>query len=153
MMSGMTLVDTLGLQPHPEGGWFRETWRTAAGVTLPGWTGHRATATGILYLLRAGESSRWHRVRGDELWLWHRGGPLLLTLGGSGDAPRSDDTPGSDDRAVTLGADVEHGQRPQALVPGGHWQCARPAVDRDVLVSCVVSPGFDYTDFEIWTDT
>jgi predicted cupin superfamily sugar epimerase len=156
MMSGMaedsdtpldtpldTLIDTLGLQRHPEGGWFRETWRAPTNVALPGWTGPRVTATGILYLLRAGEQSRWHRVRGDELWLWHRGGPLLLTLGGSGEAP------GSDPSTITLGADVEHGQVPQALVPGGHWQCARPAADQDVLVSCVVSPGFDFADFEM----
>ncbi|HEX2300133.1 MAG TPA: cupin domain-containing protein [Pseudonocardiaceae bacterium] len=142
-----TLVETLRLQRHPEGGWFRETWRASTMVTLPGWPGPRATATGILYLLRAGESSRWHRVRGDELWLWHRGGPLLLTLGGSGAAPGSDATP------LILGADVEHGQLPQALVPGSHWQCARPAAGQEVLVSCVVSPGFHFADFELLPDT
>ncbi|MGH4023908.1 MAG: cupin domain-containing protein [Pseudonocardiaceae bacterium] len=139
-----TLVERLHLQRHPEGGWFRETWRAPTSVTLPGWPGPRATATGILYLLRAGESSRWHRVRGDELWLWHRGGPLLLTLGCSAAAPGSDAT-----TTITLGADIELGQVPQALVPGGHWQCARPAADQEVLVSCVVSPGFDFADFEM----
>ncbi len=143
LAAGMTLIDALGLRPHPEGGWFRETWRAPTSVTLPGWDGPRATATGILYVLRAGESSRWHRVRGDELWLWHRGGPLLLSLGGSGD------TPGTEPGTMTLGGQPEHGQLPQLLVPGGHWQCARPVTEQDVLVSCVVSPGFDFADFEL----
>jgi hypothetical protein len=138
-----TLRDALGMAPHPEGGWYRETWRAPATVTPPGWPGPRATATAILFLLRPGEESAWHRVRGDELWFWHRGGPLLLTIAGAGDAP------GDEQTTVTLGGGVERGQLPQELVPGGHWQSARPAGERAVLVSCVVSPGFDFADFEL----
>jgi predicted cupin superfamily sugar epimerase len=130
------VAEALDLLPHPEGGWFRETWRTSTPVQAHG--GERATATGIYFLLGALEESMWHAVRSDELWLWHRGGPLELTL-------RGDDG----ESTVVLGPDVEHGQVPQALVPGGVWQSARPAADQDVLVSCVVSPGFDPADFSV----
>lgn len=137
------LAEVLDLQPHPEGGWFRETWRTGVSFAPPGYGGTRASATGIYFLLMPGEESRWHRVRSEELWLWHRGGPLTLFLGGTGDSP------GGQPRAVTLGPDVEAGQVPQALVPARVWQSARPADDVEVLVSCVVSPGFDFADFQM----
>jgi predicted cupin superfamily sugar epimerase len=132
------VAEALDLLPHPEGGWFRETWRTSTTVRAHG--GERSTATGIYFLLGVGEESMWHAVRSDELWLWHRGGPLELTL--RGDAPTEENT-------VVLGPDVENGQVPQALVPGGVWQSARPAADQEVLVSCVVSPGFDPADFSV----
>jgi uncharacterized protein len=136
------LVTRLGLQPHVEGGWFRETWRTAAETVPAGYGGARACGTGIYFLLHPGEESRWHRVRSDELWLWHRGGPLRIRLGGTGAAA---------DRPVEaiLGGRVETGERPQFLVPGGTWQSAAPAGDESVLVTCVVAPGFDYEDFEM----
>jgi predicted cupin superfamily sugar epimerase len=133
------IAESLDLLPHPEGGWFRETWRTSVRVAAHG--GERPTATGIYFLLGPGEESMWHSVRSDELWLWHRGGPLELTLGGDAD------TPGPSTETIVLGPDVEDGRRPQALVPAGVWQAARPAADREVLVTCVVSPGFDYADF------
>lgn len=132
------VADALDLLPHPEGGWFRETWRTGARVAAHG--GERASATGIYFLLGPGEESMWHSVRSDELWLWHRGGPLELRLGGDGDRPR-------EAGSIVLGCDVEYGERPQALVPAGAWQAARPVSGREVLVSCVVSPGFDFADF------
>ncbi len=100
----------------------------------------RPTATAIHYLLCAGERSRWHQVRSDELWLHHRGAPLELRLGGAADVPGPTST-------LVLGGDVEAGQHPQVLVPAGTWQSAGPAA-ADVLVSCVVSPGFDFAD---WT--
>ena len=134
------IAEALDLLPHPEGGWFRETWKTSARVQAHG--GERATATGIYFLLGAGEESMWHAVRSDEVWLWHRGGPLELELGGDGDAPVRADT-------VVVGPEVENGQRPQALVPAGMWQAARPASEQEVLVSCVVSPGFDFADFQL----
>ncbi|WP_239094612.1 cupin domain-containing protein [Planotetraspora silvatica] len=134
------VAEALGLLPHPEGGWFRETWRTSASFEPPGYGGARQSATGIYFLLHPGEESVWHVVRSDEVWFWHRGGPLTLVLGGAGDRP-------GDERTVTLGPDVEHGQVPQALVPAGTWQAARPAGAEGVLVSCVVSPGFDFADF------
>ncbi|MCC3767781.1 cupin domain-containing protein [Streptomyces sp. UNOC14_S4] len=137
------LVTLLGLRPHPEGGWYRETWRTAARATPDGYGGPRAYATGIYYLLHPGETSRWHRVRSDELWLWHAGGPLRLRLGGHGAAPEGGDVSG-----ITLGSEVRAGERPQFLVPGGCWQGAEPAGTEPVLVTCVVAPGFDFADFE-----
>ena len=136
------LVALLDLRPHPEGGWYRETWRAPATCTPVGYPGERASATGIYFLLHPGEQSRWHVVRSDELWLWHAGGPVELRLGGSG----ADPAPGA---TIMLGADVAAHQRPQACVPGGVWQSARPVGTDPTLVSCVVSPGFDFADFRL----
>jgi predicted cupin superfamily sugar epimerase len=134
------VAEALRLLPHPEGGWYRETWRTSTGCEPPGYDGVRQSATGIYFLLQPGEESVWHVVRSDEVWFWHRGGPLTLVLGGAGERP-------GEETVVTLGPGVENGQVPQALVPGGTWQAARPAGTQGVLVSCVVSPGFDFADF------
>ncbi|GAA3066488.1 hypothetical protein FHS39_001768 [Streptomyces olivoverticillatus] len=136
------LVTLLGLQPHVEGGWFRETWQTSATADPEGYGGPRAYATGIYFLLHPGESSRWHRVRSDEMWLWHRGGPLRLRLGGDGPVP---DETGAEE--MVLGPRVEHRERPQVLIPGGVWQAAEPAGDEPTLVTCVVAPGFHFDDF------
>jgi uncharacterized protein len=136
------LAADLDLQPHPEGGWFRETWRSGLSFSPEGYGGPRSVATAIYYLLHPGEQSRWHVVRSDELWLWHSGGPLALRLGGHGAEPAA----GS---AMMLGSDVPAGEQPQAVVPGGTWQCASPAADAPVLVSCVVAPGFDFADFRV----
>ncbi|GHJ39242.1 cupin domain-containing protein [Streptomyces sp. TS71-3] len=138
------LISHLGLQPHVEGGWYRETWRTSAGALPPGYGAERSFATGIYFLLHPGEVSRWHRVRSDEMWLWHRGGPLRMRLGGDGAAP---DEAGAD--VITLGNGVERGEVPQHVVPGGVWQSAEPAGAEPVLVTCVVAPGFDFADFEM----
>ncbi|MEU8896076.1 cupin domain-containing protein [Nocardia sp. NPDC048505] len=127
------LAEQLDLRPHPEGGWYRETWRSGVEFTPEGYAGPRASATAIYFLLPAGERSAPHTVASDELWLWHRGGALLLNIGGE---------------EIVLGPDVAAGQRPQAVVPGGVSQSARP-VDEDVLVSCVVAPGFDFADFRL----
>ncbi|MEU1663220.1 cupin domain-containing protein [Streptomyces sparsogenes] len=137
-------AEALDLQPHPEGGWYRETWRGEVTFRPPGYDGERATATAIYFLLTPGEESRWHVVRSAELWLWHGGGPLRLLLGGDGEEP---DT--RNPTELVLGADLAAGQRPQAVVPPGVWQAARPAGDEEALVSCVVSPGFDFTDFRL----
>jgi predicted cupin superfamily sugar epimerase len=131
----------LDLRPHPEGGWYAETYRHAATTVAPG--GVRSLATAIYFLLLPGESSAWHRVRSDELWFHHRGGPLRLWLGGAGDAPDPDP------EGVLLGPAADADQHPQALVPGGQWQAALPALDEPVLVSCVVVPGFDFADFTL----
>ncbi|MGW0561430.1 cupin domain-containing protein [Streptomyces sp. NPDC003016] len=136
------LVARLGLEPHAEGGWFRRTWRTGPQAVPDGYAGTRPFATGIYFLLHPGEVSRWHRVRSEELWLWHRGGPLTIRLGGSGDAPGATAT-------SVLGPGVEYGEQPQVLVPAGVWQTAEPQGDEPVLVSCVVAPGFDFEDFEM----
>lgn len=136
------LAAALDLAPHPEGGWFRQTWAAPKTVTLP--DGRvRPTATLIWFLLPAGESSAWHRVASDELWLAHTG-VVALELGGSGPEPVAG-PPGS---SVLVGVDVAAGEVSQAQVPAGVWQRTLPGA-ADALVSCVVSPGFDFDDFEL----
>ncbi|WP_432987390.1 cupin domain-containing protein [Dactylosporangium sp. CA-233914] len=136
------LAEQLDMRPHPEGGWYRETWRSPVAFTPEGYDGPRSAATAIYFLLHPGERSAWHVVRSDELWFWHSGGPLLLRLGGRGDHPGAGPQ-------VVLGAGVAAGQCPQVLIPGGVWQSADPAGDEPVLVSCVVAPGFDFADFRL----
>jgi predicted cupin superfamily sugar epimerase len=123
------IIAELGLQPHPEGGWYRETWR---GPMIAG----RASGTAILFLLQAGERSHWHRVDADEIWLWHAGAPLCLSMG---------ETVARQHR---LGPAVLGAERPQIVVPAGHWQAARSLGDW-TLVSCTVSPGFRFEGFEL----
>ena len=137
------LAAALDMRPHPEGGWFVETWRAPRSFRPEGYPGPRAAASAILFLLTPADTSAWHTVRSDELWFWHRGGPLDLLLGGDGRTP--------DPAAAVhrLGPRVEAGEHPQLLVPGGVWQSARPAGDEEVLVSCVVAPGFAYEDFRL----
>ncbi len=139
-------AEALDLLPHPEGGWYRQTWAAGPGYTPPGYPGPRAAATAIYFLLPPGARSRWHTVRSGELWLWHRGGPLTLLLGGTG--PR----PAAEPQAVTLGPDLAGGQHPQCLVPAGCWQAAHPAGPAEALVSCIVAPGFDFADFALLPD-
>ena len=134
MSTRPTLAQTLDLEPHPEGGWYRQTWRSPVDVTLP--DGRvRPTATLIYFLLPAGESSAWHKVASDELWMGHDGA-VTLELGGSGATPAYD---------VRLTVDRAG---PQAHVPAGVWQRTVPS-GADALVSCLVSPGFDFADFEL----
>src|SRR5689334_14278563 len=90
------LADQFDLQPHPEGGWYRETFRSATTIHPEAYDGPRAASTAILFLLQPGEQSAWHVVRSDELWFWHSGGPLELRFGGDGDEP-------GDAEAVVLG--------------------------------------------------
>jgi predicted cupin superfamily sugar epimerase len=132
-------AEDLHLQPHPEGGWYAETYRHGASIETD--AGTRSLGTAIYFLLLPGESSAWHLVRSDELWFHHRGGPLTLWLGGDGDEPAGE-------RPLVLGPEIAAGQHPQLLVPAGQWQAARP-VDEAVLVSCVVLPGFDFADFTL----
>lgn len=133
----------LDLAPHPEGGWYRETWRSDLTIPQsslpPDYSGPRHAGTAILFLLLPGQQSAWHTVRSAELWLYHRGGPLVLEVG-------------ADQQSASthlLGADVDAGECPQFLVPPGHWQRARPQGDQACLVSCVVVPGFDFADFAL----
>jgi predicted cupin superfamily sugar epimerase len=136
-MEKPNLATLLGLEAHPEGGWYRETWRSDVEFEPEGYGGTRASATAIYFLLDVGDESQWHRVRSAEIWLWHSGGPLTLEYGDTPEAAT----------AVTLGPDVGAGQQPQVVIPAGAWQAARPAGDQHVLVSCIVSPGFDFADF------
>ena len=136
-------AELLDLAPHPEGGWYRETWRAAPSSRPDGYPGPRAAATGIYFLLTPGEESAWHRVRSDEVWLWHSGGPLLLLDGGDGPVPSA--AP----RLVTLGPDLAGGQVPQHVIPGGHWQAARPAAAGRGAGQLRGGPGFDFADFTL----
>lgn len=131
--SAADLIAALSLEPHPEGGWYRETWRAEAAP------GERASATAIHFLLEAHQRSHWHRVDAAELWLWHAGWPLTLSMTQGDSGPVS---------TITLGGDVLAGQSPQVLVPPGWWQAASPKGGW-VLVSCVVSPGFEFSGFEL----
>jgi uncharacterized protein len=128
-MNAKAIIAKLGLQPHPEGGWYRETWK---GPLVQG----RASGTAILFLLMAGERSHWHRVDADEIWLWHAGGPLILSMG----MESAED--------LRLGPDVLGAEMVQAVVPAGWWQAARP-LGEWALVSCTVSPGFRFEGFEM----
>jgi len=131
------------LAPHPEGGWFRRIWTAPTAVTTP--QGVRPTATAIHYLLTPGEHSAWHVVTSDELWLWHGPGRLELSLGGSGADPAT----AHEVIRVTLGPSFADGDRAQCLVPAGVWQSASLAGDTEALVTCVVSPGFDFADWRL----
>ncbi|WP_375477402.1 cupin domain-containing protein [uncultured Jatrophihabitans sp.] len=124
----------LDMRPHPEGGWYRETWRHEATVDTP--RGPRPLSTCVAFLLEPGQRSAWHRVASAELWLWQGGGPLLLTVGGFDDAP----VPG-------FSCELRAGG--QYLVRPDEWQSAAPAGGEAVLVACVVSPGFDFADFTL----
>ena len=130
--------ESLDLKPHPEGGWYRETWRSASVVETE--FGERSAGTSILFLLEPGQRSAWHRVRSSELWLWQGGGNLLLSLGGTADSPALV-------RTVVLGP----GGVLQHLVEPGEWQAATPEAGQAVVSGCVVVPGFDFDDFELET--
>lgn len=136
--SAEALIEQLGLCAHPEGGWYRETWRSQTQIASG-----RAGGTAILFLLKAGEASHWHRVDAEEMWIWQGGDPLELGIA------RSDDGPVE---TVTLGNDLQQGHRLQGLVPEGAWQAARPAAGANIgycLVSCIVVPGFEFAGFEL----
>ena len=124
------------LAPHPEGGHFRETFRDAAGH------GDRAHSTAILFLLKAGEVSRWHRVDAVETWHWYGGAPLLLEIKQGDTSMRS---------AFHLGSDWFKGEQPHAIVPAQAWQSAR-SLGAWTLVGCTVAPGFDFAGFEFAPD-
>ncbi len=125
------IIRALDLAPHPEGGWYRQTW---AGPQAGG----RASGTAILFLLRSGERSHWHRVDADEIWLWHAGAALILSMAADAGGARE----------VRMGPQVLAGEAVQAVVPAGWWQAAR-TTGAFSLVSCTVSPGFRFEGFEL----
>jgi predicted cupin superfamily sugar epimerase len=136
------LIATLDLRPHPEGGFYREIFRSRLQVTPADARGPRAALTTIYFLLPAGSVSRWHRVTSDEVWHLYEGGPLeLLELGASGrDLMRH--------RVGPIGTE---GSAPVCTIRAGMWQAARPLGDY-VLVGCTVGPGFDFADFQLLAD-
>lgn len=125
------IISRLDLAPHPEGGWYRETWRAPAA------DGERASATAIWFLLDAGQRSHWHQVDATEIWLWHAGHTLSLSTAHDDGGPVN---------LVRLGGAVLDNEVPQHVIPPGFWQAAH--ADRGwALVSCIVSPGFDFDGF------
>ena len=129
----------MDLAPHPEGGWYRETWRAFAPE------GQRGASTAILYLLVAGQRSHWHRIDADEIWLWHGGDPLALMHAETDAGPT---------RRVLLGPALHHGAVLQHVIPAHHWQAAEPEAGQYgyALVSCVVAPAFRLENFELAQD-
>lgn len=125
------IIAKLDLQPHPEGGHYRETFRDAR--TVDG----RAASTAILFLLARGERSHWHRVDAVEVWHYYAGAPLKLEI-----------VDGASEQIVRLGGDVHAGDAPQAVVPARAWQAAESLGDW-TLVGCTVAPGFDFAGFEL----
>jgi hypothetical protein len=132
MRSAARIIAELGLLPHPEGGHYRETFRD----TRLDHNG-RAASTAIYFLLARGERSHWHRVDAVEIWHFHAGAPLTLSIA---------DERGR--RTLRLGAALSAGEAPQAVVPAGAWQAAESLGDW-TLVGCTVAPGFDFAGFEL----
>lgn len=125
------IIELLGLQPHPEGGWYTEVWR---GPEKP-----RASGSSIYFLLKAGERSHWHRVDAAEIWHHYAGAPLLL---------RRSETETGPSELLHLGPNLTIDQRPQHVIPPGYWQAAETTGEW-TLVGCTVSPGFEFHGFEL----
>lgn len=141
-MSDLTpdaIIELLGMQPHPEGGWYVETWRDPQMLTDPATGEGRSASTAIYFLLVAGQVSHWHRVDAVEIWHWHAGSPLHLSL-----AATDSDEP----RSMVLGRDLAAGEHPQGIVPRGYWQSAA-SLGAWTLVGCTVAPGFRFEGFEL----
>jgi uncharacterized protein len=136
------IIEALGLDPHPEGGYYRETFRASLELTTLPYIAppaSRSASTAIYFLLPAGSFSAFHRIKSDEVWHHYEGAALELHI---------IDERGMH-RIIRLGSDILHGERPQAVVPAGMLQAARPSGDGHVLVGCTVAPGFDFADFEM----
>jgi predicted cupin superfamily sugar epimerase len=130
-MTADDVIGTLGLKPHPEGGYYAETHR------IPSSGDQRSPGTAIYYLLGRGDRSHWHRVDATEIWHFYSGAALELSL-----------SAGLGVESHVLGPDLSAGQRPQVIVPPGHWQSAR-SLGEWTLVGCTVSPGFEFSGFEM----
>ena len=133
-MNADEVVRLLELQPHPEGGAFRETWRDPDGPD-----GARGHGTAIYFLMPEGVTSRWHRVDAVEIWHHYAGSPLELLIG---------ETDPVADQTIRLGPDLGRGERPQGIVPAHAWQAAR-SLGPWTLVGCTVCPAFRFEGFEM----
>ena len=131
-MTAREVIRLLDLAPHPEGGWYRETFRDIAGPD------GRGASSLIYFLLDAGDVSAWHRIDATEVWHWHAGAPLVLTVSPDG----------HDAQSQHLGPSLKTGQRPQLVVPAGHWQTA-VSLGAWTLVGCSVAPAFRFESFEL----
>ena len=136
MCTAAEIIARLELRPHPEGGYYRETFRDA-GVDPNG----RSRSTAIYYLLARGERSHWHRIDAAEIWHFYAGHPLSLRIAHEGGA----------EHVVRLGPGIAGGERPQAIVPAHAWQTAETTGDW-TLVGCTVAPAFEFARFELAPD-
>jgi uncharacterized protein len=134
VLEAADVIRLLDLKPHPEGGYFRETFRDTRHID-----GGRAASTAIYFMLARGDRSHWHRIDAAEVWHWHAGAPLAL------DTAERDTGPVT---RATLGPDLAAGERPQAIVPARVWQAATSLGDW-TLVGCTVAPGFAFSRFEL----
>ena len=130
-MTADQIIAALDLQPHLEGGFYRQTWVADAPE------GERPVGTAIYFLLKGGAPSHWHRVDAVEIWHYHAGAPLVLSVAADEKGPAQD---------IVLGSDLIAGQRPQGIVPKDHWQAAKSTGDY-TLVGCTVAPGFQFEGF------
>jgi predicted cupin superfamily sugar epimerase len=133
MPSAAEMIRLLELEPHPEGGHYRQTFRDARMVD------GRAASTAIYFLLARGERSHWHRVDAVEVWHYYAGAPIELEIAADAKGPVE---------GLTLGPDIAAGERPQAIVPVHAWQAAR-SLGEWTLVGCTVAPGFEFKGFEL----
>jgi uncharacterized protein len=131
MRAATEIIEMLRLAPHPEGGYFRETFRDSRTI------GGRAASTAIYYLLVEGQRSHWHRIDAAEIWHWYAGAPLLLSI----KLPDALTT-------HVLGSDIIAGEVPQVVVPPDAWQSAE-AQGEWTLAGCTVAPGFEFSQFEV----
>lgn len=137
-MTSKDLIRKLQLQPHPEGGFYKETYRSDQSVVIPSGK-NRNINTAIFYLLEDQDKSAFHRIRSDELWFFHQGQPLKIV------SIQEDQL-----ISIILGNNVENGEIPQALIPANTWFAAKIKTAHGYsLVSCTVAPGFDFADFEL----
>ena len=139
MYSSDYWIEKLGLLPHPEGGFYKETYRANTMINLKDFEGERVCSTGIYFLLNRGNFSAFHRIKSDEMWHFYQGGGLEIFYFEQDYL-----------KTVCLGNEPEKGQVFQAMVPAGVWFAARPLPSTSyALVGCTVSPGFDFRDFEM----
>jgi predicted cupin superfamily sugar epimerase len=139
-MTADEVIRTLGLQPHPEGGHYIETFRSSASIASVSHDGPRSASTAIYFMLKSGDFSAFHQVRSDEGWHHYAGDPLELVLLRPEGVER-----------VVLGNDLARGERPFAMAPRDVLQAARPLAGTHgfALCGCTVAPGFDFRDFEM----
>lgn len=137
-MTAKDIIDKLQLKPHPEGGFYSETYRSAERITN-NYGNKRSVCTAIYYMLEKEDRSHFHRIKSDELWFFHAGEPLEIVMLQNGEI-----------KTILLGNNIQNGEVPQAIIPANTWFAAKIKNGKGFsLVSCTVAPGFDFEDFEL----
>lgn len=143
-MTADEIIEKLDMEEHYEGGYYKFIWKSSQIIPkdfLPNdYQNHRKLASVIYYLLKPNQTSCWHKLKSDEYWFWHYGGTLEMTLGGNDISPK-------EEKKIQIGSNLFQNEMFQAYVPAGTWQTTKPIGNEFVLVSCVVSPGFEIEDF------